>query len=443
MALADTVNKLKAKPAVAHILRMLARYGNRLGNQFAGAITYFSVLALVPILMFAFALVGMTVTVFMPSGMEEITRIVGEQLAGMPARDSILAVIEDALNNWAGIGLIGLLSAGYSGAGWISNLKSAVRTQLALDLEEKEPKDNIVVETLKNFAALLVLLLLFVLMAALSTVATTLRQLLVDALNLDAVPGAETALRLLPVLASLLTAWVLFMFLFRALPTREQRPAGKVMRRGALIGAVGMVILQYLAGLLMSSFSGNPAAALFGPVIVIMLLFNLLFRLILYVAAWVATANQPAIARRWSEPDEPLREVEGVRTAPNHWALAEVDRMEQEREKAESQLKMGEMLDKVKEAVPGLHPDPDSHPDPDAVPTPDDPEGVQRIIKASEADAEALTPADLKPFQHHDSADSAGSNGAGRSSATGTPGSVAAANPNDKPKNPRTIVDAD
>ncbi len=192
MALSDTVKALKAKPAIAHILRMLARYGNRLGNQFAGgAITYFSVLALVPILMFAFALLGMTVTVFMPSGLDRIMQIVGEQLAGgMPARDSILQVIQDALNNWAGIGIVGLLSAGYSGAGWISNLKSAVRTQLALDLEEKEPKSNIVVETLKNFGSLLVLLLMFVLMAALSNVATTLRGILVNTFHLDGgVPG--------------------------------------------------------------------------------------------------------------------------------------------------------------------------------------------------------------------------------------------------------------
>ncbi|WP_051215106.1 YhjD/YihY/BrkB family envelope integrity protein [Granulicoccus phenolivorans] len=433
MALSDTVKALKAKPAIAHILRMLARYGNRLGNQFAGAITYFSVLALVPILMFAFALLGMTVTVFMPSGLDRIMQIVGEQLAGMPARDSILQVIQDALNNWAGIGIVGLLSAGYSGAGWISNLKSAVRTQLALDLEEKEPKSNIVVETLKNFGSLLVLLLMFVLMAALSNVATTLRGILVNTFHLDGVPGAELGLRLLPMLATLITAWLLFVFLFRVLPTAEQRPTTKVLGWGALIGAVGMVALQYLAGLLMSSFSGNPAAALFGPVIVIMLLFNLLFRLILYVAAWIATANQPAIARRWSEPDEPLRDVPGVRTAPNHWALAEVDRMEQEREKAESQLKRAEMLDKVKGAVPGLHPDPEAHPDPDEVPTPDDPAGVERIVKASEADDRALTPADLKPYRHN------GGDPAGRAAAGGRAKQGTA----EEATNPRTIVDAD
>ena len=49
----EKVKGLKHVPAVAHVLRMNTRYATRLGNQFAGAITYFSLLAMVPIIMFA------------------------------------------------------------------------------------------------------------------------------------------------------------------------------------------------------------------------------------------------------------------------------------------------------------------------------------------------------------------------------------------------------
>ena len=36
---------------VAHLLRAVDRFSSRLGNQFAAAITYFSVLAIVPVLL--------------------------------------------------------------------------------------------------------------------------------------------------------------------------------------------------------------------------------------------------------------------------------------------------------------------------------------------------------------------------------------------------------
>ena len=52
----DWLDRLKAKPWVAHLLRAVERFNNRLGTQFAAAITYFSVLALVPIMLFAFSI---------------------------------------------------------------------------------------------------------------------------------------------------------------------------------------------------------------------------------------------------------------------------------------------------------------------------------------------------------------------------------------------------
>jgi membrane protein len=101
-------------------------------------------------------------------------------------------------------------------------------------------------------------------------------------------------LHLLPIVFSVGAGWVLFVYLYTVLPeTREPWP---VIRRGALLGAVGLAILQYLASFLFGLFSHNAAAALFGPVIVLMLFFNLFAQLILFVAAWIATARQEAVS---------------------------------------------------------------------------------------------------------------------------------------------------
>lgn len=327
----DKLKELMKKPWVAHLLRANSRFGNRLGNQFAAAITYFSVLAMVPILMFAFAITGMTLTTLRPDLMDQVLNSVQAQLAGAPGdtKDKILQVITDALQNWAGVGIVGILSAGYAGAGWIANLKSAVRAQWRPDFEQEEKKANIVVETLKNLGILIALLLFIAITFGLASAATSLTGVITSALHLHAVPGMTFVLRLVPLLISVLTGWLLFLYIYKVLP-QETTPV-RQLAMGALGGSIGLVVLQYATGILMGSFSKNPAAALFGPVIVIMLFFNLFARLILFVAAWIATSTQPAVARQWMEADEPIRAMgSAAETVDDHWEDADADRARQD-----------------------------------------------------------------------------------------------------------------
>ena len=53
-----SVNKAAKRPMVAHLLRATERFNDRMGNQFGAAITYFSFLSLIPILMGAVAAAG-------------------------------------------------------------------------------------------------------------------------------------------------------------------------------------------------------------------------------------------------------------------------------------------------------------------------------------------------------------------------------------------------
>ena len=89
--LQEKFKELKQVPMVAHVLRTNTRYVTRLGNQFAGAITYFSLLAMVPILMFAFSACGFTLTVLRPDVLERVQAAIMVQLQGAP---------EDLKANW-------------------------------------------------------------------------------------------------------------------------------------------------------------------------------------------------------------------------------------------------------------------------------------------------------------------------------------------------------
>lgn len=286
--MAEFIEKLKAKPWVAHLLEAVARFGERLGGQFAAAITYFSVLAIVPVVMVAFAALGLTLTLFLPDVLDQAKAWITDTVSGSgDLGDQLSAVVDQAFNSWRGVGIVGLLSAAWAGANWVNNIRSAVRAMMRPDFDMAEDKPNIVVQTLKNLGILLALFVLVALSMAMTTVATAARDLVGEFLGLDRVPGGGVLLSLLPVVGTLLAGFLLFLFLFKVFP--EKRVPTPVLVRGAAIGAVGMAALQYLTGTLVGVFSGNAAAAVFGSVIVTMLYFNLFATLILVVAAWVGT----------------------------------------------------------------------------------------------------------------------------------------------------------
>jgi membrane protein len=302
----EKVKELKQFPAVAHLLRMNTRYVTRLGNQFAGAITYFSLLAMVPILMFAFSACGFTLTVLRPDLLEQVQTAILAQLQGIPKglQDQLTGLIQGLLHNWASVGLVGFFSSLYTSAGWAGNLKSAVRAQIRPLFDMRERKHFIIIEVLLNIAILLGLLIILAVTFAIAVMATSLTGTIVLWLALDAVPGITFLLRITGPILSSITGWAMFVYLYKMLP--EQTFPFRIIARGALLGSAGLFGLQYLTGFLMGTFAGNPAAAVFGPVIVLMLFFNLFARLILYVAAWIATSVQPAVADRIHEFDRPL-----------------------------------------------------------------------------------------------------------------------------------------
>jgi membrane protein len=300
------VKALTQVPAVAHVLRMNTRYVTRLGNQFAGAITYFSLLAMVPILMFAFSACGFTLTVLRPDMLEQVHAAIMVQLQGAPEelKAQLTGLISGFLRNWASVGLVGLLSSMYSSAGWAKNLKSAVRAQTRPLFDMKERKRFILLEILLNLAFLLGLLVILAVTFALAAMATSLTGTIVHWLALDEVPGINLLLRIVGPILSAIAGWAMFVYLYKVLP--EVKFPFRIIAWGALFGSAGLFLLQYLTGFLMGKFSGNPAAAVFGPVIVLMLFFNLFARLNLYVAAWIATSLQPAVADQIQEFDRPL-----------------------------------------------------------------------------------------------------------------------------------------
>jgi membrane protein len=181
----------------------------------------------------------------------------------------------------------------YAGAKSMGHLKNAVRTQWRPGFDLRPQKINIVVRWLGNLLLLLGLLLGLAVTFGLSSLSTSLADTVLRLLGLDDQAWTAPLLRVSSVAFSIGAGWLIFMYLYTVLP--ETREPWRVVRRGALLGSIALAALQYVASFLITAFQGNPAAVIFGPVIVLMLFFNIFAQLILFIAAWIATAQHDAV----------------------------------------------------------------------------------------------------------------------------------------------------
>jgi len=300
------------RPLVAHVLRTVDRFNVRGGGLFAAAIAYFSVLSLVPILMLAFSVLGLVLTVIDPSLLVVIAARLTEALGGFGDLGvKVLKVMTDALNNWATTLGVGLVLGSWTGANWIGNLKRAARALMREDYDNPPKQLILPLDLLVNFGALLVLFVGVALSWAASTAATVLGQEVGAWLGLEGGSGWTLLVRGAGLLVSLGVGTLLFWWMFRWFALTPV--PGQLLWIGALVGSTALVVLQTIAGYLIGAFSRNLGLAVFGSTIVVMIFLNLLATLILYVAAWLATAH-PVPEAAAIEP--PAEEPEPVESRP-------------------------------------------------------------------------------------------------------------------------------
>jgi membrane protein len=293
------------RPWVAHILRTVERFNVRGGGLFAAAIAYFSVLSLVPVLMLAFSVLGMVLTVFNPPLLEVIGQRLTQSLDGYgDLGKNILSVITDALQKWATTLGVGLVLGFWAGANWIGSLKRASRALMREDYDNPPKQLILPLDLLVNFVALLVLFAGVAVSWAASTAATVLGEEVGQWLGVAGHFGWALLIRGVGLLISLAVGTLLFWWMFHwfaltPVPTR-------LLWIGALVGSVALLALQTLSGYLIGAFSRNFGTAVFGWTIVVMIFLNLFATLILYVAAWLATAHpEPAVESAEDEAPEP------------------------------------------------------------------------------------------------------------------------------------------
>ncbi|PFG27136.1 multiple transmembrane domain containing protein [Corynebacterium renale] len=304
------VDKLRAKwDWFDHIMRMQERYASHGGNQYSAGITYFSVLSIFPILMLVFAVLGY-ILASRPELLEDIQNSIQDALSG-DIGNVVNEVIDMAIEQRGAVAGLGALTTLWSGLGWMNNLRYGVSKMWRLD-----PTDgNFVAKKLWDLLGLVGLIVSFGVAFGITAVGTSsLTRRLLEMVGLDQVPGIGVIVTLVTLAVGILANFLVMLWMILYLPrTKVPKKSGA---QAALLGAIAFEIIKQLGSLFASSALNNPAGAVFGPIIGLMVILYLVWRVVLYVSAWAATTEEsmeaaevpapaPAVIRVRSEVDQP------------------------------------------------------------------------------------------------------------------------------------------
>lgn len=311
------VDKVREKsPVLDHLLRMNDRFSSEGGNQFSAGITYFSVMAIIPLAMLSFGLLA----VFL-SGRPDLLQQIQDQVAGSLPDDlgeTVNQVIDQAIEQRGAVIGIGGLTALWSGLGWMSNLRAGVSAMWHLD---PSVGGNFVAKKLADLVALIGLLVAFLVAFGVTILGSSgLMERILERMHIDGFPGISIVIFFVGLFVGILANFLVFFWMISALPrTKVPRSSGVT---AAIIGALIFEVIKQFSTLIFGALLGNPAGAVFGPVIGLMLIFYLIWRVVMYLSAWAATTEESLEIAPRPVPDPAVIHVRTeVKEAPASGAL--------------------------------------------------------------------------------------------------------------------------
>jgi membrane protein len=268
---------------VDHLGRAGQRYFAQRGNHFAAAITFFSILTAVPLLMIAFAAASYVLW-FNPALLTELEEALA---ASVPSglSEAVNPILETAIEQRNSIGTIGLIGALWSGVWWMSNLREAVSAQWELPA----PNPAALQRLLYDLRALAGLGAALAVTLSLTVLGAGFAEVVLGWLGAPDDGFTRTLLRVVGIALGVTANWLIFAWAITRLPRTDVTLRG--VRRAALLGAIGFEAIKQGAVVYFEVITGSPGGAVFGSLLGLLLFGYLVARLLLWVTAWAATSR--------------------------------------------------------------------------------------------------------------------------------------------------------
>ncbi|MDU6757546.1 MAG: YihY/virulence factor BrkB family protein [Actinomyces sp.] len=296
--------------------RGMRRYTLKRGNLLAGGVSYTSLFSIAAALT-----VGWTVFMYFLGGNDELREAVLHALeSAMPGLidtgDGTGMIDPDSLiqtNVWSVTGIVGLVVLVFSASKTMDALKMSLWSMFGI---VRLPNSAVAIK-IRDLFGFAVLGIGVLATAALGIMMNTVGSWFIDLLNIEGAAG-----RILLNMATLLAAFVVDTLLVIALVrvTAGVRVPSRDLWIGAAVAGVGSAILRYLGTSAVGSVADNPLLAASAALATLMLWVNLIVRLLLMVAAWMANPF-------YAEFPQDQKYIHGDST-PNYVTMTEPDTLD-------------------------------------------------------------------------------------------------------------------
>lgn len=264
------------------------------GNLYAAAITYFSFLALFPLLLLAVSILGFVLHAH-PDTLRTLFTKVSANAPGQVGR-TLTDAIKSAIDARTSVGLIGLAGVLLTGLGWIGNLRNSIDAIWKL----APPKQNPIKQRLANLGVLTLLGAALLLSLGITAAWAAFSHEILAAIGLDRVPLMGTVLGVVGIVVTLAADAVIFFFVLARLPAADV--SVQVGTRGALLAAAGFEILKIVGTYTVAATAHSATAGPFAGLLAVLIWFQLVTRWLLFCVAWTAERTNPLVLPEGSVP---------------------------------------------------------------------------------------------------------------------------------------------
>ncbi|MEI7716426.1 MAG: inner membrane protein YhjD [Mycobacterium sp.] len=268
-----------------HLVRAYQRFDAGNGGFLAAGLTYYTTLALFPVLMVGFSVFGF-VLARNPRMLTAIDDYIRSQVSG-PLAGELQSLITSAIGARISVGVIGVLVAAGVGLNWMSRLRQAL-TEIWWEHRITSPgflrtKFSDLLAMVGTFAVSVATIALTALAHAAPTAA--IRRWL----GMPASSVSGWVFRGIPIVVSFLVAWLLFTWMIARLPREKVSLVNSVW--AGLMAAAGFELFKELGSFYLEKVLRSPAGITFGPLLGIMVFAYVTAYLVLFCTAWAATAS--------------------------------------------------------------------------------------------------------------------------------------------------------
>jgi membrane protein len=289
-ALGGWRRRVAGSPRARRAVVTLGRYRDRDGNHYAAALTFFTLLSLVPLLMLAVSVAGFVLA----ADADVFAQLDGVLAVALPTGTAgpIEQVVHTVVAERGRLGVVALAVALFSGWSWISHVRDAVTAML----DQPRPPRRLVRGVFSDLATLVGIGLALLVSFGFAALTGRGGLGLLTLAGLAGTGGARVALLGGSLVLGLLANGVVVAWCLAKLP-RTRRPVTEVLPAAA-VGAVGLAVLQQLGGLYLSLLGRSPAVSTLGALVGLLLFVYTVMRWLLVVTVWSAThvGAEPATA---------------------------------------------------------------------------------------------------------------------------------------------------